>query len=116
MSQALPEGAYLEDISAHYNQLTVPRSLLADSHLEPEHWARVVVEEGRLTVRIGGQPQPAAPGQPAIVPPETPFGINPPADAVRFYLEYYHEPLLDDPAELASLLGRRGGGRSRPRT
>jgi len=116
MADELPEGAYLQDISAHYNQLTVPRTLLADSRLEEEHWGRVVVEEGKLTVRVAGQPQPATPGQPVVIPPETAFGVNPPADPVRFYLEYYHEAKLDDADELASLLGRRGGGRSsRPR-
>lgn len=112
MAHELPEGTYLQNISAHYNQLTVPRTLLADSRLEGEHWGRVVVEEGRITVRVAGQPHPATAAQPVVIPPETAFGVNPPADAVRFYIEYYHEAKLDDADELASLLGKRGGGRS----
>jgi tellurite resistance-related uncharacterized protein len=112
MSHELPQGADLKDFSAHYNQLTVPRSLLAPSRLGPEVWARVVVEEGRVTVRLNGEQQPATPGQPAVIPPETAFHINAQLEPARFYLEYYHEAKLDDGAEVASLLGRRGGGRS----
>ncbi|MCH7477424.1 MAG: hypothetical protein IIA14_04915, partial [SAR324 cluster bacterium] len=46
MSQELPEGTYLKDISAHFNHLTIPRELRAPGLLPPETWGRLVVEEG----------------------------------------------------------------------
>ena len=112
MAHELPEGAYLKDISAHFNQRTIPRELLAPSRLEPETWARVVVEEGQLTLRVGkGGPEGVSAEIPAIVPPETEFSLSAAPDPLRFYLEYYHESRLDDASEVAAQLGRRSSAR-----
>ncbi len=109
MAHQLPEGAYLKEISAHFNQYTIPRSLLAKSTLQKDMWARVVVEEGHVNLRLGknGEPERVVPGQAAVIPPETPFSLGPSPDPVRFYLEYHHGPRLNDAAELASQLSRR---------
>ena len=68
MSQELPEGTYLKEISAHFNHLTIPRELRAPGRLPPETWGRLVVEEGeiQLFVEPGGaalRVTPAAPGK-----------------------------------------------------
>ncbi len=109
MAHQLPEGAYLKEISAHFNQNTIPRSLLAQSTLEKEMWARVVVEEGHVNLRLGknAESERVVPGQAAVIPSETPFSLASSPDPLRFYLEYYHGPRLSDAAELASQLSRR---------
>lgn len=115
MAHELPEGAYLKDISAHYNQHTIPRHLLVPSLLETDMWARVVVEKGHLNLRLGkkGETERVLPGQPAVIPTDTYFSFGAAPEEVLFYIEYHHGPKLADPAELASQLGRRGGSGSR---
>lgn len=114
MSQALPEGAYLKDVSAHYNQLTIPRSLLLAAPLQPEIWGRLVVETGMLRLFLDGGMQAAmvTPESPAIIPAGAKFRVEEAGEPVRFYLEYYHVPRLDDGAELADLLSRAPARRS----
>lgn len=108
MPDALPRGAYLKDISAHYNQLTVPRNLRHGVSLPAEIWARVVVEEGALKLFLdgGGQPTTAAPDSTALIPGGATFRVEDTGSPLRFYLEYYHVSTLDDGAALAGTLSR----------
>lgn len=105
---ALPQGAYLKDISAHYNQLTVPRNLRHGMPLPAEVWARVVVEEGALKLFLDddGQPTMAEPDSAALIPGGATFRVEDSGSPLRFYLEYYHVPTMDDGAELAGSLSR----------
>lgn len=113
MASAIPEGAYLKDISATYNEHTLSRSLRTLSPLEPEMWARVVVFSGEVDLILDGQREPVrcTPQAPGIVPVDTAFRLAATGKPVRFHLEYYHEPKLRDDAELAGLLASGARGR-----
>src|SRR5689334_21516996 len=102
-SAQLPPGAYLKDISAWYNQNTIPRDLKANHALPPERWATVVVEEGEVQLFLGGAKTPivVTPEAVAVIAPETPFNLGSNGKPLRFCLHYYHEPLVDDPKSLA---------------
>lgn len=108
MSQELPRGAYLKDISAHYNHLTISRALRRSAPLPPGIWGRVVVEQGALKLFLdgGGEATIVAPASPALVPGGAKFRVEESGSPLRFYLEYYHVPQLEDGAELAGLLSR----------
>ncbi len=103
----LPSHAVLQDISATYNEHTIARALLTPQTLAPETWARVVVEEGEVELRLAGVATAVTPGRPALIPPHTPFCLAPPVKPVRFCLHYFHEPVLHDGPALAGLLGRK---------
>ena len=113
MASAIPQGAYLKGLSAQFNQHTLLRHLRSMAPLEPELWARVVVDEGEVELFLEGQRVPirCTPATPGIIPAGTPFRLEPPAKPARFQLHYYHEPRLRDEGELASLL--TAGARSR---
>lgn len=104
----LPAGAYLKDISAWYNQNTIPRPLRAGESLPAGVWAQVVVDAGEAHLFLNGAKTPLSVtrGKPALVPPETPFSLGAGSQPLRFRLLYYHEPVVSDPAELAARLGR----------
>ena len=106
MASAIPQGSYLKGVSPHYNQFTLPRGLRSMAPLEPELWARVVVEEGEVDLVLEGQRVPirCTPSVPGIIPAATPFRLEPPAHPARFQLHYFHAPRLLDEGELASLL------------
>ncbi len=108
-SAQLPPGAYLKDISAWYNEHTVPRELRASSSLPPEHWASVVVEEGDVHLFLGGSKSPltVTPAAPAVIAPETPFRLEATNHPGRFCLHYFHERLVADAKALAGEMGRR---------
>jgi tellurite resistance-related uncharacterized protein len=117
MPHQLPQGAYLQDISAHYNQLTIPRTLLRSAPLASGFWGRLVVEQGKLRLFLDGAAEPriVTPQDAPVIPAGVAFKVEEAGEAVRFYLEYYHVPRLDDGAELAGLLAgntsRRSGSR-----
>jgi len=112
MNDGLPAGAVLREISAHYNHLTIPRELRVLQPLPPEMWGKLVVEEGSLLLRLGegGTARPVT-GE-VVIPKNTPFAVEAGGGAARFYLEYYHEPVVDDPQVLAGMLGRGGASRA----
>lgn len=105
----LPPGAFLKDISAWYNQNTIPRELRAAHSLPPGHWAQVLVEEGEVQLFLDGAKTPLAvkAGVPATIAPETPVRLESTGKPVRFCLHYFHEPVLADAKALAGELGGR---------
>jgi len=107
MDATLPIHATLKDISATYNQDTISRALQTEEKLPVELWAQVVVADGEVDLKMSGKTARLTPGTSAVIPPETPFTFVPTGKPVRFYLNYFHEPLLADGKSLASQLGRR---------
>ncbi len=94
----LPKGAFLKEISATYNEHTIPRVLLVPQVAPPDLWCQVIVVEGRIQVALAGSAQPfeATPDAPALIPPGTAFRVLPAQDPVRFCLHYFHVPLVED--------------------
>jgi tellurite resistance-related uncharacterized protein len=101
----LPLGAFLKDISAWYNQNTIPREMRATHALPPERWAQVMVEHGEVQLFVDGAKTPivVTHEQPAVIAPETPFSLGSSGKPTRFCLHYFHEAVLTD------LQGLRGG-------
>jgi tellurite resistance-related uncharacterized protein len=104
----LPDGAFLKDMSAWYNQNTIPRNLRATHALPPEQWAKVVVEDGEVQLFLDGAKTPVSvtAAQPAVIRPEQPFSLASSGKPVRFCLHYFHEPVLADPKGLDLGRGR----------
>lgn len=117
MASTIPEGAYLKDISAHYNQRTIPRHLRLFTPLDPEMWGLVVVSEGDVDLFLEGQREPirCTADAPGVIPVDTPFRLESTGRAVRFQIHYYHEPKLRDEGELATLLASSSAERHRPK-
>lgn len=112
---AIPQGAYLKDLSARFNQNSLPRWLRVFSPLPPELWGRVVVMEGKVRLIVEGQePVTATPQTPAVIPESTEFRVESTGEPCLFYIEYWHEPKLKDADELAGLLGGRDEPPERP--
>jgi len=103
----LPAHATLSDISATYNQDTIPRQFQTAHTLPPEVWAVVVVMEGEVSLKRDGKTVPVLADGPAVVPPNMPFALVSTGKAVRFCLHYYHGPVLQDGKALAGLMSRR---------
>ena len=103
MASELPQHAQLWDISAHYNERTVPRQLIHAHTPPPGMWARIVVEEGELQTMVAGTAVAATPERPAIIPPDTECAVEAPHSPVRFYVEYYHPPIIESLDDLAAL-------------
>ncbi|MBI3992026.1 MAG: DUF1971 domain-containing protein [Candidatus Lambdaproteobacteria bacterium] len=103
MASELPPHAHLWDISAHYNEHTVPRELIHAHTPPPGMWARIVVEEGELQARVAGATVAATPGQPIVLAPDTACAVEPPHRPVRFYVEYYHPPIIESSDGLLAL-------------
>lgn len=114
----IPAGAYLKDISAHYNQLTLPRHFLAGHALPAETWGSLVVETGEVELSLpGSEPsQRVTPGGPAVIPPQTRFRLEVKSKGAQFFLKIYHEAKLADAVELAGLMGRGASRRSSRRS
>ncbi len=110
MPREIPPGAALKDISAHFNHLTIPRALQVRAPLPPQIWGRLVVEEGSVRLMLESSPdmERVTADSAAVIPRDTAFSIGADSGPARFYLEYYHEPLLADGKALAGLLGRSG--------
>jgi len=115
MASGIPEGAYLKDISAHYNHLTIPRRLRQFSTLDPEMWGEVVVSEGEvdLFLQSRGEALRCTPKQSGVIPEGTAFRLESTGQPARFDIRYYHEPKLSDGGELASLLAAGSAQRQR---
>jgi hypothetical protein len=117
MIRKIPEGAYLKDLSAQYNHLTIPRSLRQFARLDPEMWGELVASEGDVNLYLQGQSEPirCLPDAPGVIPVDTPFRIESTGRPVRFQIRYFHEPKLRDEAELASLLAASCAARQAPK-
>jgi tellurite methyltransferase len=76
---------------------SLPAGLRKDHSTKPGIWAKIVVIEGRLRYRA----EPLhidlelSPRQAGIVVPQVPHSVEP-LGAVRFYVEFYREPLGND--------------------
>ena len=103
----IPKGAKLIDISAHYNQQSLPNHLKTDNSMGPATWVKVVVEEGFLDMYLDGSDKAKRilPESPGIIPNQKLFRFAATGKEVKFYLEYYHEAVLEDGTGLAGLLG-----------
>ena len=110
MAGTIPAGSFRIEVSATYNRDTISRELRRGMSLPPQTWGKVVVEEGELALKLGDPPRElrAAPGQDGIIPPRTRFSCAPAGQPVLFRIEYFHEPKLNDPAQLLSQLGHHG--------
>ncbi len=113
MATEIPAGAYLKEVSAFYNQFTIPRHLRLFSALDAEMWGQVVVSEGEVDLYLEGQSQPirCMSDAPGVIPAATPYRIEGTGKPVRFQLHFFHEPKLRDDAELATLLAGNAGQR-----
>jgi hypothetical protein len=109
MAKDIPPGATLKDLSAQFNQFTIPLRLRTFSPLEPEMWGKVVVSEGEVDLFLGGVAKPlrVTPAVPGIIPADTPFRLERTGKPVRFQIHYFHEARLTDGKELATLLAGR---------
>jgi tellurite resistance-related uncharacterized protein len=103
----LPAHATLKDISATYNEDTIPRQFQTAHTLAPEVWAAVVVTDGEVELRLRSATIRVTADTSALIPPNIPFSLTGTGNPLRFCLHYYHEPLLQDGKALAGLLGRR---------
>lgn len=117
MASTIPEGAYLKDISAQFNHLTIPRRLRLFAPLDPEMWGQVVVSEGEVDLFLQGQREPirCTLDAPGVIPVDTPFRLESTGRPARFRIHYFHEPKLRDEGELASLLAASSSERHRPK-
>lgn len=108
MATELPQDARLVDISAHYNETSIPRELKQSQPLPDGLWGKLIVEEGEILLVVKGSSggEKLAAESETIIPPETPFRIAPTGAEARFYFQYYHPAILDDPEELVGSLGR----------
>jgi len=113
MPETIPPDLVLKDISARFNQNSIPRELSVFSHIPPDHWARVDVTEGEVFLLFGGEDKARCllPDEPGIIPPEKPFRLASTGKTGRFQIFYYHPPALDDAETLAGLLGQRASER-----
>ena len=108
MAPELPQGARLVEISAHYNETSIPREFMRSQPLPDGLWGKLIVEEGEILLVLEGSSggEKLAAESETVIPPETAFRIAPTGVAARFYLQYYHPAILDDPEELANSMGR----------
>ena len=115
MASGIPAGAYLKDISAYYNHLTIPRQLRQLSGLDPETWGEVVVSEGEVDLVLQSRRDPirCTAEAPGVIPVDTPFRLESTGRPARFQIRYYHEPKLRDGTDLASLLASGSAQRQR---
>jgi tellurite resistance-related uncharacterized protein len=103
----LPAHATLKDISATYNEDTIPRQFQTAHTLPPDVWAVVVVEDGEVELKLRSGTLRVTADASALIPPNSSFTLTSTGNPLRFCLHYYHEPLLHDGKALAALLGRR---------
>jgi len=103
----LPIDCYLKEISARYNQDTISRELRRGARLDPELWAKLVVEEGSVSLTVGKSGKETVSGaSPRVIPRGESFSINPDSETCIFHLEYYHEPRILDGESLVAMMGR----------
>lgn len=108
MPEHIPPDLVLKDISASFNQNSIPREFSVFSRIPPDQWARVVVSEGEIFLLFGGEDKARCllPDEPGIIPPEKPFRIASTGKTGRFQILYFHPPALDDAKMLAGLMGQ----------
>lgn len=113
MAAEIPPGAYLKDVSPHINQNTIPHEMRVFAPLEQDTWARVVVSQGEVHLYLAGSEQAVrvTTDASAVIPADTPFRLEGTGLPVRFQLHYFHEPTLDDGADLAKWLAEGAAGR-----
>jgi truncated hemoglobin YjbI/tellurite resistance-related uncharacterized protein len=81
--------------SALFDEITLPRALLADHALKSGTWAVVRVEQGSVGYRQKGDKDPTTlgPGNPGIIPPEIPHSLEL-VGPVQLRVEFYdRQPL-----------------------
>jgi hypothetical protein len=117
MASGIPQGAYLKDISAQFNQLSIPRHLRQFSTLDAELCGQVMVSEGEVLLSLEGQREPirCTPENPGVIPIGAAFRLESAGRPARFQIRYYHEPKLKDGTELAALLASSSAQRHRPK-
>lgn len=107
MAVELPQDAQLVELSATYNEKSIPRSWRIDHPLPYDRWGKLIVDEGEVLVSVnGGAAQTVAAGESLVIPPSTPFRMEPGRGAARFCMHYFHPPVLSDPDALVAALGR----------
>ena len=113
MPETIPPDLVLKDISALFNQNSIPRELSVFSHIPPDQWARVEVSEGEIFLLFGGEDKAICliPDEPGIIPPERRFRIASTGKPRRFQIFYSFLPAMDDAAELAGLLAQGAADR-----
>ena len=103
MANDIPENTRLREISAHYNERTLPRELRRPQTLPAGQWAKVIVEEGEVKRIVDGTEHTVTPGQAGLVPPGMAFSLEATRGAFRFYLQHYHTAPVEHVEELAAL-------------
>jgi hypothetical protein len=108
MLETIPPDLVLKDISARFNQNSIPRELSVFSQIPSDQWARVVVSEGEIFILFRGEDKARClvPDEPGIIPPEKRFRIASTGKTGRFQILYYHSPAMDDAAQLSGLLAQ----------
>ncbi|MDH4225285.1 MAG: hypothetical protein OEW12_06530 [Deltaproteobacteria bacterium] len=98
MNKHIPAGAYRFEISATFNEKTLPRRFRAVSSLLPQQWAKVIVEEGELDLVLENSKgfQRLNPRMVGIVPPGEGFKLVVTGGGLVVRLEYFHESKVDD--------------------
>jgi tellurite methyltransferase len=84
---SVPDDAKPYKQTARFTDATVPAGLLADHHLKPDVWGRIVVEEGRLEYTCDRGVFVLKPGVVGIVEPEVIHHVRP-LEHVVFYVEF----------------------------
>lgn len=89
-TQMLPPEVRPAGTSAVYTEATLPD---AERPMRSEAWEWLIVQvdHGRVRVKWGDETSRARPGDPVLVPPTTPFRLEP-EGAVRLRLVRYRRP------------------------
>jgi len=92
----LPDDAVTTKRTRTFDQDTVPAGLLREHRTKAGVWGRIVVESGRLIVRIPGQDDRVLQaGEFAITEPQQPHEVEPDG-AVRFHVDFMRRPEAED--------------------
>lgn len=107
MAVELPQGAQLVELSATYNEKSIPRSWRIDHSLPYDRWGKLMVDEGEVLVSVnGGAAQAVTAGEPLVISPDTSFRVEPGKGTARFCMHYFDPPVLSNAEELVAALGR----------
>lgn len=92
MTSSLPTGVERYAQTKMFNETTIPRPLLENHSTKPSSWGLIVIETGRLIyTRTNLEPQVLAPETAGVIFPGELHKIAPDG-AVRFHVEFYHDP------------------------